>query len=103
MDKELKTKWVAALRSGNYEQTTGTLKVEHDGGEGYPLSYCCLGVLLCVTGTPHARMLGPRGHDPHYRFIESLIGREARYDLQSMNDQGCRSFAHLADYIESAL
>lgn len=42
MDAELKAKWVAALRSGEYEQTTGALRKE--GG------YCCLGVLCDVVG-----------------------------------------------------
>jgi hypothetical protein len=37
VNPEVKTKWVAALRSGEYEQTTGTLS--RDG------AYCCLGVL----------------------------------------------------------
>ena len=38
MNKEIKEKWVAALRSGEYEQGKGMLKTE-DG------KYCCLGVL----------------------------------------------------------
>lgn len=37
MNKEIKTKWLKALRSGEYKQTTDTL---FDGG-----GYCCLGVL----------------------------------------------------------
>lgn len=37
MRPEVKKKWVAALRSGKYEQSTGALRKE-DG-------YCCLGVL----------------------------------------------------------
>lgn len=42
MDKELKSKWVAALRSGNFQQGTGRLL--RDG------KYCCLGVLCSVAG-----------------------------------------------------
>lgn len=37
MDPEVKAEWVAALRSGEYQQATGKLT---DGG-----GYCCLGVL----------------------------------------------------------
>jgi hypothetical protein len=37
MNPEVKAKWLAALRSGEYEQTTETLK--QDG------CFCCLGVL----------------------------------------------------------
>ncbi len=37
MNQEIKTKWVAALRSGEYEQGIGKLRSNN--------SYCCLGVL----------------------------------------------------------
>lgn len=38
MDKAVKEKWVAALRSGEYTQAQGTLKNAAGG-------FCCLGVL----------------------------------------------------------
>ena len=38
MNQEIKTKWINALRSGDYEQGQGALK-NTDG------QYCCLGVL----------------------------------------------------------
>ncbi|QGT54329.1 hypothetical protein b3_0085 [Synechococcus phage B3] len=37
MKQEIKEKWVAALRSGEYQQTTGNLRDEK--------GFCCLGVL----------------------------------------------------------
>ena len=40
MKLEIKQKWVAALRSGEYEQTEGVLR----NGNGY----CCLGVLCDI-------------------------------------------------------
>jgi len=40
MKADIKTKWVAALRSGEYEQTEGVLR----NGNGY----CCLGVLCDI-------------------------------------------------------
>jgi DNA-directed RNA polymerase subunit N (RpoN/RPB10) len=43
MDKELKAKWVAALRSGEYQQGYATL---YDSGID---RYCCLGVLISVA------------------------------------------------------
>jgi hypothetical protein len=44
MKKEIADLWVAALRSGEYQQEKGTLvKVDHDNGD--ILGYCCLGVL----------------------------------------------------------
>ena len=42
MDPEVKAKWVAALRSGDYRQAKGQL---YDGN-----GYCCLGVLCEVLG-----------------------------------------------------
>lgn len=41
MNQDIKAEWVAALRSGKYEQTNGALKDE-DG-------FCCLGVLCDVV------------------------------------------------------
>lgn len=45
MDQQVKEKWVAALRSGRYEQARGKLRVGWEGKEGY----CCLGVLCEVA------------------------------------------------------
>lgn len=45
MDQEIKTKWVAALRSGEYHQIDGTLRGHDYDGH---LGYCCLGVLAEV-------------------------------------------------------
>lgn len=42
MKEDLKSKWVSALRGGEFAQTTGNLK----DGDGY----CCLGVLCVVAG-----------------------------------------------------
>lgn len=44
MNPEVKAKWVAALRSGYYEQTKSVLTV----GDGK--TFCCLGVLCDISG-----------------------------------------------------
>jgi hypothetical protein len=49
MDKKLKAKWVKALTSGRYKQAREALKEESDLPLGKP-GYCCLGVLLTVSG-----------------------------------------------------
>lgn len=41
MDADVKGKWLEALRSGEYEQTTGALRSTN--------GYCCLGVLCEVA------------------------------------------------------
>lgn len=49
MNPEIKERWVAALRSGDYTQTRGALHRVEDytdtAGEFYPAGMCCLGVL----------------------------------------------------------
>lgn len=46
--------WVAALRSGNYEQTNGTLRRPAGSGEwadDFHYEYCCMGVGCEITDT----------------------------------------------------
>lgn len=43
MNKEIKAKWLAALRSGKYRQGSGFLKIK--GQNGVQDRFCCLGVL----------------------------------------------------------
>lgn len=47
MNPEIKTKWVAALRSGEYRQGRNVLKQRH-GDKDTP-QYCCLGVLCEIA------------------------------------------------------
>lgn len=45
-DRDLAARWIDALESDNYHQTTGQLKSTTDYGEPTDVpSYCCLGVL----------------------------------------------------------
>lgn len=43
MDQDVKAKWVKALRSGEYKQARGMMRVDGDTEGEY--GYCCLGVL----------------------------------------------------------
>lgn len=49
MNPDVKTKWIVALRSGEYKQCSNGLRRNSDG-----LSYCCLGVLCDL----HAKETG---------------------------------------------
>ena len=50
MPEKIKHKWLEAMRSGEYEQTTGSLYKADCDGDGNP-GFCCLGVLQhCLTG-----------------------------------------------------
>lgn len=63
MRKEIAEKWVSALRSGEYSQTTGML-VEHDGDNGDIVGYCCLGVLceLAIKDGADVEYYAPKRH-----------------------------------------
>ncbi len=105
MDKEIKTKWVEALRSGDYEQGIGYLC--RDG------KYCCLGVLAHINGdleTSDGRC-GVFGNTVY--FYEGylpltllrkygLVPSEAEI-LIKMNDIGGNQFDTIAVYIEENL
>lgn len=110
MIPEIKEKWVTALRSGDYKQTSGALAVRV-GDDTTNVAYCCLGV-LCEIAVDE-------GVIPSGNFLEK--NEIKRYDEQStaflptrvidwsraftttvvvaMNDEGS-SFDEIADYIE---
>lgn len=50
MKPEIKAQWIAALRSGEYEQGRGSLRTIYDSWS----EYCCLGVLCDL----HAKATG---------------------------------------------
>ena len=124
MRKEIAERWVAALRSGEYEQSAGFLQTK----EGY----CCLGVLcdLHMRDTGDGEWLPPefavgqwrlryrddRGVDGEHTpplgvqewadmedtpkvFFRHRLGTEMRDALANLNDGGY-TFAQLADLIE---
>lgn len=96
MDAQLKAKWIAALRSGKYQQTTHYLK-DDDG-------FCCLGVLCDIQGADfdairqQYRTLSLSSNPVEYI---GMLESEAPW-LSQMNDTG-RSFAEIADYIEKSI
>lgn len=99
MDQELKAKWVAALRSGQYKQGDGCL---HDKASD---TYCCLGVLLTVAAEPFLSAVTLKREQEEKFGIDT----EQRSKLENMNDgaqdfQGNqKSFAEIADHIEATL
>ena len=101
MNADVKQKWVAALRSGQYKQGRGRLRQED--------KYCCLGVLcdLSPIGTWEsvesgivyfgADVLTPNAVDEWACLYGSQIAT-----LATLNDEG-KSFSEIADYIEANL
>ena len=117
-EKAIKRKWLAALRSGNYSQTTGCLfrDKEEAAEKGKPHGYCCLGVLQHVLNggvqTTDSGLVNGRPTDEWYlqegidsKFIYDEDGLSGIEDaLVNMNDGsgGCgkKNFLEIADYIE---
>lgn len=108
MKPEIKERWIAALRSGEYEQGRGTL---YEGGN----KYCCMGVLfkVCEFGEFVEQTDSPG--DTYYTCtnngtgIHAIIhsGNLSKIDmtlddqrpLTRMNDGG-KTFEEIANYIE---
>jgi hypothetical protein len=91
------TKWVEALRSGEYNQGQSRLKAGVN-------SYCCLGV-ACVMQGATKRQLSTYGYIPKLSKInvpKELKGQASERGivkaLTTMNDAG-KSFPEIADWI----
>ncbi len=107
MKKEVKEKWIADLRSGEFPQTTCVLH-SNDG-------YCCLGVLVnqfvdewatingSLAGRCHPKRdgvsLGGSGH-LNVHFVREVGLEDKTGDLMRMNDEFKKSFSEIADWIE---
>lgn len=88
MNQQQKDAWLAALRSGQYQQQRRAALKTVDG-------YCCLGVVnevLDLQSTSAAFLRGPRG-----KVI--FIPFDIQMDLATMNDSTA-TFAEIADHIE---
>lgn len=128
MNPEIKAKWVAALRSGKYQQTEGTLNRPLTGG------FCCLGVLCDVYGKEKKKkafdefgsfLLGGKDHKESgtSQFLPGKVSRWAGFKnsvlesqsdmefsittplancLHHMNDEGY-TFEEIANVIEQEL
>ena len=88
MTPELKARWIAALRSGEYTQGRNALKTP----EGH---YCCLGVLCRVLERPD--LIGQSYE--RLREASGLTTSETDGCVE-LNDVAQRSFNQIADYIE---
>lgn len=118
MNSQIKQKWIDALKSGEYQQTSGHLRTEQ--------GYCCLGVLCNIyaeaKNNDEVQLNLWNKYDDHYEILgEGLIlPGEVRkwaglsdndvfyYDegesvyLASLNDSGM-SFNQIAQVIEDKI
>jgi hypothetical protein len=109
MDKELKAKWLEALRSGRYAQGRCYLNNNKQ--------FCCLGVLIDITypgeWSKDTNVEGLMAHDnqvsmPSIQFEEKVgINHLTVNKLADMNDghndQPPKTFHEIADWIEANL
>lgn len=122
MNEEIKGQWLAALRSGDYKQGTGSLRKSDANDPGVLRDqFCCLGVLceLAVkAGAIPAGLLDDGRHS--YRYGEQGDGGYLPFEvvawsgllgenpvavdraLSYLNDRG-NDFAAIADVIERNL
>jgi hypothetical protein len=101
VNQELKEKWLEALRSGQYEQGFGRLKLQD--------RYCCLGVLCDVSDTGRFSIAGDFiRHD--YSVMRTTLDSNMSSDLGvdydtrdrliRMNDSLGYTFPEIANWIE---
>lgn len=102
MIKELKDKWIKALRSGEYKQGKQLLRSGNN-------LYCCLGVLCEVMGT---RATKPNDVNFYYYdgnsgalsdtlAIQAGLKHSDQRVCVSMNDKDEFSFNQIADWLEA--
>ena len=107
MKKELKERWITALRSGDYSQSQGCLQDKY--------GWCCLGVLCnIVDGTKWSEPDEDGREEHEYDFgnegvLEDMPPRQwlenhglplgLAKELAGMNDDGIQ-FVEIAEYIK---
>lgn len=103
MDKELKHRWVEALRSGKYQQTRQKLRESNE--------FCCLGV-LCDVDDPNGwdgdTFVAHDGMEFYSVLPDSLrakagLSKDDETHLALLNDEMFEPFHKIADYIETNL
>ena len=113
MNPEIKSKWVAALRSGKYKQTKNVLRNRD--------SFCCLGVLCNLHAKAHPEIAVRQRDKAMYlgntRFLPVEVQKWAEFSSRSgvlpchvdglttlaeMNDSG-KTFEAIAKVIETQL
>ena len=93
LTEDEKTTWIEALRSGDYEQGQGCLRIEG--------AHCCLGVLGELVGFDDLKgvyLSKYYSEDEPPIFLK--LPRVIQHALAGYNDNGY-SFEDIADYLES--
>ena len=93
--------WLDALRSDAYAQGRSALMRDTPGA---PPTFCCLGVWAYVNDperlTPDGQHRRSYQGNAHY-LPDTIIDRVTQSHLAEMNDQEHKTFAEIADYLET--
>lgn len=114
LTEELKAKWVAALRSGKYDQGQAALKtaakphLDKNQNIVQGETFCCLGVLCDVVDPTAWTLSGETAHplaEEGMSYLKNGLGLggctgKIQEKLVKMNDSGLHTFSAIADYIE---
>lgn len=95
MDPIIKERWVKALRSGEYQQHRGALSDPRDRK-----CLCCIGVGFAVRSNEHIEW---SMYDTGMASYALGLSAKNETILVTMNDEGGKDFAEIADYIEEHL
>ena len=96
MNKAIKEKWLAALRSGEHRQCQYSLRAVDDGQVGY----CALGVLVKILNKNDRRWR--RLSMDSIRKRTGLTTEQYQY-VVDLNDHYDKPFPEIADYVEREL
>lgn len=81
--KEVKSKWLEALKSGDYIQGVGKLRTTYS----HVTEHCCFGVLSEVCGINN---ISENGFSTQgYKVYEDMLGRINTDELWMANDRLC--------------
>lgn len=106
LPKKFKKEWIAALKSGKFEQGMGELYNKEQN------SYCCLGVACRVAGLKKSEINGVGTIEEQFRGMgvpKMLIsldnGKNGKLidKLVTMNDDKGKSFKQIAKWIKKKL
>lgn len=105
LDADLKTRWIAALRSGEYQQGQGVLRQED--------RFCCMGVLELIIGVKSTDRCFLAGHVAEIAGLPYYTDAKVQGQLAQMNDGFAgigshapvvrHTFSQIADWIEANL
>lgn len=102
MNKELKDKWVAALRGNDYVQGQGALRTGDN-------RYCCLGVLCELAGYEafqnefDSYVMAGSDSIPVTRYLNDMGLTAEQGNLLANKNDGGATFVEIADYIEKEI